>query len=62
MHSKIKHIPIKYHFVSEQFPENNIKLEYVGTKEQITDIFTKPLPPEAFEYIRQNLGILPSSH
>ena len=62
MHSKIKHIPIKYHFVREQVTENNIKLEYVCTKEQIVDIFTKPLPREAFEYLHQKLGILPSSH
>jgi hypothetical protein len=62
MHSKTKHIPIKYHFVREQVAEKNIKLEYVGTKEQIADIFTKPLPREAFEYLRQKLGILPSSH
>eukprot|EP00253_Pinus_taeda_P018100 PITA_18100 len=62
MHSKTKHILIKYHFVREQVAEKNIKLEYVGTKEQIADIFTKPLPHEAFEYLRQKLGILPSSH
>ena len=51
MHSKTKHILIKYHFVREQVTEKNIKLEYVGTKEQIVDIFTKPLPREAFEYL-----------
>eukprot|EP00253_Pinus_taeda_P034766 PITA_34766 len=62
MHSKMKHISIKYHFIREQVSENNIKLEYVGTKEKITDIFTKPLPHEAFEYLRQKLGILQSSH
>ena len=62
MHSKTKHISIKYHFFREQVGEKNIKLEYVGTKEQIVDIFTKPLPREAFEYLRQNLWILPSSH
>ena len=48
MHSKEKHILIKYHFVREQVVEKNIKLEYVGTKEQIADIFTKPLPRETF--------------
>ena len=32
MHSKTKHIPIKYHFVREKVTEKNIKLEYVGTK------------------------------
>jgi bifunctional DNase/RNase len=44
MHSKMKHIPIMYHFIWEQVAEKNIKVEYVGTKEQVTDIFTKPLP------------------
>jgi len=62
MHSKTKHIPIKYHYVREQVSQKNIKLEYVGTKEKIDDIFTKPLPHEAFEYLCQKLGILPSSH
>jgi hypothetical protein len=32
MHSKTKHIPIKYHFLWEQVAENNIRVEYVGTK------------------------------
>jgi bifunctional DNase/RNase len=44
MHSKTKHIPIKYHFLREQVAEKNIRVEYVGTKEQVTNIFTKPLP------------------
>jgi hypothetical protein len=44
MHSKMKHIPIKYHFLQEQVAEKNIRVEYVGTKEQVADIFTKPLP------------------
>jgi hypothetical protein len=51
MHSKTKHIPIKYHFLWEQVAEKNIRVEYVGTKEQVADIFTKPLPWEAFEYL-----------
>jgi len=62
MHSKMKHISIKYHFVKEKVVEKNIKLEYVGTKEQISDIFTKPLPRETFEHLRQKLGILQSFH
>jgi hypothetical protein len=58
MHSKTKHIPIKYHFLWEQVVEKNIRVEYVGTKEQVANIFTKPLPREAFEYIRQRLGVI----
>jgi hypothetical protein len=44
MHSKMRHIPIKYHFLWEQLAEKNIRVEYVGTKEQVANIFTKPLP------------------
>jgi hypothetical protein len=51
MHSKTKHMPIMFHFLREQVTENNIKLEYIGTKEEIVDIFTKPFPREAFKYI-----------
>jgi hypothetical protein len=58
MHSKTKHIPIKYHFLWEQVAEKNIRVEYVGTKEQVADIFIKPLPQEAFEYLRQRLGVI----
>ena len=58
MHSKTKHIPIKYHFLREQVAKNNIRVEYVGTKEQVADIFTKPLPRKAFEYLRQRLGVI----
>jgi hypothetical protein len=50
MHSKMKHIPIKYHFLWEQVAEKNIRVEYVGTKEKVVDIFIKPLPWESFEY------------
>jgi hypothetical protein len=49
MHSKTKHIPIKYHFLREHVVENNIRAEYVGTKEQVAYIFTKLLPQESFE-------------
>jgi hypothetical protein len=57
-HFKTNHIPIKYHFLREQVIERNIKVEYVGTKEQVVDIFTKPLPREDFEYFRKRLGVI----
>jgi hypothetical protein len=60
MHSKIKHILIKFHFLWEQVTEKNIKVVYVGTKEQIAYIFTKPLRRETFEYFRQKLGVVSS--
>ena len=58
MHSKTKHIPIKFHFLQEQVTEKNIKLEYIETKEQVADIFTKPLPRETFECIREKMELI----
>jgi hypothetical protein len=58
IHSKTKHIPIKYHFLWEQVVEKNIRVEYVGPKEQVADICTKNLPWEAFEYLRQRLRVI----
>ena len=61
MHSKTKHIPIKYHFLREQVLEQKVKLEYVSSKEQVANIFTKPLPREAFKYLKQKLGFVSAS-
>jgi len=44
MQPKTKNIPIKYHFLCEQVVEQNIKLEYINTKDNIVDILTKTLP------------------
>jgi hypothetical protein len=56
MHSKRKHIPIKNHFLREQVNDKTVKLEYVPTKVKIADMFTKPLPKDAFDYLRQDWG------
>jgi hypothetical protein len=58
MHSKTKNITIKYHFLREQVAEKKIEVQYVGTKEQVAYIFTKSLPWEALEYLRQRLGVI----
>ena len=61
MHSKTKHIYIKYHFVRKLVQDKEIRLEYVHSKEKIADIFTKPLPKDGFLYLRGKLGVIPLS-
>ena len=51
MYSNTKDIPIKYHFQREQLLEQKVKLEYVPSKEQVADIFTKPLPRETLNIL-----------
>jgi hypothetical protein len=48
MHAKTKHIPIKYHLLREKVSDKKVRLDYVSSKEQIANIFIKPLPKEAF--------------
>lgn len=40
MHSRINHILIQYHFLREKVVENEVKLEYVPTIDQVADILT----------------------
>ena len=49
MYSKTKHISIN-HVLREKVVEKEIRLEYVRTKDQIGDIFMKPLPKDTLEY------------
>jgi hypothetical protein len=51
LHSKTKHIPIKYHFFKELVTNKVVQLNYIPSTEQIADIFTKPLAKTPFEYI-----------
>jgi hypothetical protein len=56
-HKKSKHIDTLYHFIRELVKEGEIILLFCGSKEQLADMFTKPLGKLAFEYQRQHLGI-----
>ena len=61
MHTKTKHIAIKYHYVRELVQDKEVRMEYVHTKEKIANIFTKALPKDAHEYLRGKLGVIPLS-
>jgi hypothetical protein len=62
LHSKTKHIPLKYHFLKDQVANKVVQLQYIPSMEQIADLFTKPLPKAQFEYLRQKMGVLPFSN
>ena len=61
MHTKTKHITIKYHYLRDLVQDKEVKMEYVNTKEKIVDIFTKALPKDSHEYLRGKLGVIPLS-
>ena len=57
-HDRSKHIEIKYHYIRDMVQRGAVKLLYVATEEQITDVLTKPLARLKFEYFREKLGVL----
>jgi hypothetical protein len=57
-HSKLKHIPIKYHYLRDRAKNKKIKLEYVPTQKQVAYIFTKSLNRYIFEHLRKKLGVI----
>nr|GEW00588.1 retrovirus-related Pol polyprotein from transposon TNT 1-94 [Tanacetum cinerariifolium] len=56
-HSKTKHIDIRYHFIKEHVKTGTVELYFVGTEYQLTDLFTKALPKECFEYLVHRIGL-----
>jgi hypothetical protein len=43
LHSKTKHIEVRYHFLRDNVEKGKIALVHVPTLDQLADIFTKPL-------------------
>jgi hypothetical protein len=59
-HSRTKHIAIRYHFLRDHQQKRDIEIAYINTKEQLDDIFTKPLDEQTFNKLRLELNILDS--
>ena len=55
MTPRTKHIYIKYHYFRHFFQREKIRIIYIYTKEQLADIFTKPLPDCDFIHLRNGL-------
>ena len=58
-HSRTKHIEIDVHFVRDIISKGGVEVRYVPTEYQPADIFTKALPADRFQRLRDKLHILP---
>lgn len=56
-HRRTKHIDVIYHYVREKYESKEISLQFVPTHDQLADIFTKPLPRDNFQTIRELMGL-----
>lgn len=62
LHSHTKHIEIHHNFLREHIEKCDVVFEHVDSKNQLVDIFTKPLVIGPFFNIRRELGILDISN
>ena len=43
-HARTNHIEVDYHFVRERVAQKLLHIKFISSKDQLADIFTKPLP------------------
>ncbi|KAJ9546733.1 LOW QUALITY PROTEIN: hypothetical protein OSB04_019276 [Centaurea solstitialis] len=58
LHSKIKHIEIRYHFIRDHVMNGDVELHFVPTEYQLADLFTKLLDEKWFNQLISELGML----
>ena len=56
-HKRTKHIDVRYHFLREKYESGEISIEYVPSRLQKGDIFTKALPRDQFLFLRELIGM-----
>ncbi|KAE8975490.1 hypothetical protein PF011_g24445 [Phytophthora fragariae] len=54
-----KHIDIRYHFIRDKAVSNEVKLEYVDTKNQLADFMTKGLSSKTLRYLMMRSNVRP---
>ncbi|XP_019196186.1 PREDICTED: uncharacterized protein LOC109190187 [Ipomoea nil] len=57
-HARTKHVEIDYHFVCDKVPFGDFVVNFVSTKDQLADFFTKPLSGPRFSTLRAKLNMV----
>jgi histone deacetylase 1/2 len=58
-HARTKHIEVDFHFVCERVAQKLIQIRFIFSKDQLADIFTKPIPLPLFSACKHNLNLRP---
>ena len=54
-HARSKHFEVDYHFIRECVLRKDLAISFVSGKDNLADIFTKPLPGPLFLLFRDKL-------
>ncbi|KAJ9566501.1 hypothetical protein OSB04_002467 [Centaurea solstitialis] len=61
LHSKTKHIEVRYHFIRDHVMNGDVELHFIPTEYQLADLFTKPLDVTRFNRLISEVGIMTSA-
>jgi hypothetical protein len=56
-HGRLKHIDIGYHFVRERVFQKLLHIDFISSKDQVDDGFTKALSVRLLENFKHNLNL-----
>jgi hypothetical protein len=54
-HERSKHIDVRFHFIREHVKNGDVEMTHVVSRDQVTYIFTKPLPAKLFNKFKKLL-------
>ena len=56
-YKRAKHIEVKYYYCREQYLEGNISITHIPTKENVSDLLTKPLLTSTHQTLVKLMGM-----
>jgi histone deacetylase 1/2 len=58
-HARTKHVEVDYHFFRDRVAKKEIQIRFISSRDQLSDVFTKPLSTSSFTAFRFKFQVDP---